>query len=156
MKALKVRDVAGRVKGENLPFAARQNLVAAGEAFDDEKALRRPVLVPDDILVRVEVPDCHRESDNRLPLVVRERRDALQLADQWMRVGMSCGKHGKLLRDAGAHLSLSHRSAKSDTDDGSTVGAMRAQVSNIGDGRRLAFRELQTIASATLFRFGYY
>jgi hypothetical protein len=65
----------------NLPLAARQDLVAAREAFEDQAALRWAVLIPDDIVILTNVPDRHRQSDNSSPLFVRDGRDALKFND---------------------------------------------------------------------------
>src|SRR5829696_10460876 len=43
------------MKGHDLASAAGKELVSAGEPFDHNAALRRPVLVADDILIRLEV-----------------------------------------------------------------------------------------------------
>ena len=81
VEALQIGDVAGDME-EDLPLSAGQDLVAAREAFDDDAALRRPVLLAHDVLVRLEVPHRHRKPEDRLPLGFRDGRDALQLADE--------------------------------------------------------------------------
>jgi hypothetical protein len=57
MQALEVGDVARNVEGHDLASAAGKELVAAGEPFEDGAALRRAVLVPDNVRVCFEVPD---------------------------------------------------------------------------------------------------
>src|SRR4051794_17570951 len=64
VEALQVGDVARNMEREDLPLAAFDDLVAAGEAFEDQAALRRPVLVPDDVLIGLEVPQHHRQADD--------------------------------------------------------------------------------------------
>ena len=56
VQALQVGDVAGDVEGHDLASAAGKELVAAGEPFEDRAALRRAVLVPDNIRVCFKVP----------------------------------------------------------------------------------------------------
>jgi hypothetical protein len=82
VETLQVRDVARNVEREDLPLAARQQLVAASQAFEDQAALRRAVLIPNDVVVLADVPDGHRQRDDRLPLFVRDGRDAFELHDQ--------------------------------------------------------------------------
>src|SRR3954471_628907 len=90
---------------EDLPLAALDDLVAAGEGLQNQAALRRPVVVPDDVLIGLEVPHHHRQADDGAPLLVGQRRDALELADERMeRVGCV---HGASCFEAGARTSLS-------------------------------------------------
>jgi hypothetical protein len=49
---------------------AGKDLVAAGEAFEDDAALRRPVLIAKDVLVRSEIADRDRQRGDRALLVV--------------------------------------------------------------------------------------
>jgi hypothetical protein len=59
-----------------------RDLVAEREALEDEAALRRPVLIANDVLVRLEVPRGHRQAGERVALLGREVDDAFELADQ--------------------------------------------------------------------------
>ena len=52
VKALQVRNVTRDVEGEYLPFAGGRERIAAGEAFDDEAALRWSITFVDNDLVR--------------------------------------------------------------------------------------------------------
>jgi hypothetical protein len=107
VEALQVGDVARDMEREDLPLAALDDLVAAGEAVEDQAALRRPVLVSDDVLIGLEVPHHHRQGDDGVPLLVGQRRYALELADERMeRVGGGC-VHGASCFEAGARTSLS-------------------------------------------------
>jgi len=84
MQALQVGEVARRVERHDLPLAAVEELVAADEAFEDEAALGRLVLVADDVLVGGEALHRHRQGEQRLLVVGGEVGDALELADQPM------------------------------------------------------------------------
>jgi hypothetical protein len=53
--ALQVGNVARDVERVDLALAAGHDLVTAGEAFKQRAALRRPVLLAYDVLVRLEV-----------------------------------------------------------------------------------------------------
>jgi hypothetical protein len=60
VEALQVRNVAGNVEGNDLASTAGKDLVAAGEPFKDRAALRWPVLIAKDVLVRSEIADRDR------------------------------------------------------------------------------------------------
>ena len=114
VQALQIGDVAWDVEGHDLASAAGKDLVAAGEPFQDRAALRRPVLVTDDIRVCFKLPHRDRQRGDRLLLVVRNGSDALKLSDQRGEMGFGGGHGRRSLRDAGAQLSLSHRCVLSD------------------------------------------
>jgi len=56
VQALQIGDVAWNMEGHDLASAAGKELVAAGETFEDRAALRRPVLVTDNICVCFKLP----------------------------------------------------------------------------------------------------
>jgi len=59
-------------------------------------------MVPDDVLIGLEIPHHHRQADDGVPLLVGKRRYALELADERMeRVGGGC-VHGASCFKAGA------------------------------------------------------
>jgi hypothetical protein len=96
---------------EDLPLAAFDDLVAAGEAFENQAALRRPVMVADDVLIGLEVPHHHRQGDDGVPLLVGQRRYALELADERMeRVAGGC-VHGARPASRREHGRVSQPSA---------------------------------------------
>src|SRR5215203_2048042 len=108
VNALQVADVARDMEREDLPLAAFDDLVAAGEAFENQAALRRPILVSHDVLIGLEVPQHHRQGDDGLPLLVGKRRYALELADERMeRVGGGCVHVASCCFGAGARTRLS-------------------------------------------------
>jgi hypothetical protein len=70
------------VERHDLPLALVQDLVAAGEAFNDQAAVRGCVALADDVAVRRQGPDLEGKLPDRAPLLVRDLGDALQLADE--------------------------------------------------------------------------
>ena len=56
-------------KEHDLAFAAGKELVPAGKAFQDRAALRRPVLVTDNIRVCFEVPYSDGQGDDGPPFL---------------------------------------------------------------------------------------
>src|SRR4051794_21089513 len=70
VEALQVRNVAGNVEGNDLASTAGKDLVAAGEPLKDRAALRWPVLIAKDVLVRSEIADRDRQRGDRALLVV--------------------------------------------------------------------------------------
>ena len=56
VQALQIWDVAGDVEGHDLASAAGKELIAAGKPFEDRAALRRPVVVTDNVRVCFELP----------------------------------------------------------------------------------------------------
>jgi hypothetical protein len=89
VEALKVGNVAGDMEGNDLALAAREPLVAAGEALKQHAALRWPVLLAHDVLVRLEVAQRDRQRRDCRLLGVRDGGDALELSEQ--RVEVSVG-----------------------------------------------------------------
>jgi hypothetical protein len=87
--ALQIGNVAWDVERGDLALAAGEHLGAAGEAFQQHAALRRPILVAHDVLVRLELAHRNRYPGNRPPLVSGHRGDALKLSEQ--RVEMTVG-----------------------------------------------------------------
>src|SRR5215204_1532229 len=92
VEALQVRNVAGNVEGDDLASTAGKELVAAGEAFKDRAALRGPVLIAKDVVVRPEISDRDRQRGDRALLVVQDGSDALQLSDQRVEMGIGWGQ----------------------------------------------------------------
>src|SRR5215207_3100275 len=103
VQALEVGDVAWNMEGHDLASAAGEELVAAGETFEDRAALRRPVLVTDNICVCFKLPHGDRQRCNRLLLVVRNGSDALKLSDQRGEMGF----HGRRSLRTREHSCLS-------------------------------------------------
>ena len=84
VEALQVRDVSRNVEREDLPPPALQHFVAAGEALKDQAALGWAVAIPNDVVIFPNVPHSHGQSDNCLPLFVREGRHAFEFHDKRM------------------------------------------------------------------------
>src|SRR5947209_4407778 len=82
VEALQVEDVAGDVQRQDLPLAVWQHLVAAEESLDDETALARPVAFAQDIHIGRYLSQRHRQVQNGLLLLLRQRGDALQLPEE--------------------------------------------------------------------------
>jgi hypothetical protein len=127
---LEVGDVARDVKRHDLPSAARKELVAAGEPFENGAALRRAVLVTDDVRVCFKVPKDWRGA--MAPLSASEMGAMLELSDPRMQVGVRTGKHqGAPAIKAGAPVTLSHRRLDQMADDASTMSPSSKPVANI-------------------------
>jgi hypothetical protein len=84
VKALKIGNVARNIKGQNLSLTARHDFVTEEEAFDDQTALGRSVVLSDDVLFLLELFEGHRESNYGRFLVLLDGCDALQLANERM------------------------------------------------------------------------
>ena len=69
MQALQVWDVPGDVKGHDLASATGKELVPAGEPFEDRAALRRSVLVADNIRICFKVAYSDRQGGYGLPFI---------------------------------------------------------------------------------------
>jgi hypothetical protein len=70
---------------EDLPLSVGRELVAAREAFHDQAALRRPVALAHDVLVRTNALDRKRESQQAVLLFFRERADAASVSGLMLR-----------------------------------------------------------------------
>jgi hypothetical protein len=82
IQALQIRDVAGKVKPRDLPLAVGDQLVAAHEAFEHERAFRRSVALPNDVPIGIKGFDRDRQCQQALPVFSREIDNALQLAEE--------------------------------------------------------------------------
>src|SRR5215210_974822 len=82
VKALQVGDVARDVEAHDLALALTRELIHAGEAFEHEARPRRTIPLAHDILVCPELGYLHRQVREGLALLVSQREDALQLADE--------------------------------------------------------------------------
>jgi hypothetical protein len=102
VEALQVRDVAWDVEGEYLPLALAEHLVPEGEAVEDQAALRGPVLIANDILVRAKGSHSEGQAEDSFPFLVSESDDALQLTDEWREIGVGAGNIEGLLRSRGS------------------------------------------------------
>jgi hypothetical protein len=70
VQALQVGDVAWDVEGHDLASATGKELVAAGEPFEDRAALRRAVLVPDNVGVCLKIPYNDRQGGYGTPFII--------------------------------------------------------------------------------------
>ena len=70
VQALQVGDVARDVEGHDLASATGKELVAAGEAFEDRAALRRTVLIPDNVRVCFKIPYNDRQGGYGPPFII--------------------------------------------------------------------------------------
>jgi len=93
MKALQVWNVTWNMERQDLPLSTGKHLVAEREPFEDRAALRGPVLIADDILIRLQGSHSYRQAEDRVPLVIREIDNALQLANERVQVVGRCGEH---------------------------------------------------------------
>jgi hypothetical protein len=87
MQALKVGDVAADVERQDLTLSVRRRLITAGEALDDQAALRRNIALAHDVPIGREAGEPQRQVQQGGLLLRREPGDALQLADQREVVG---------------------------------------------------------------------
>src|SRR3954471_15222405 len=92
VQALEVRDVPCNVEVEDLTAARAGDLVGAGEPVLDEKAARGAVANAHNVLVGPKVLDLDGQAFESGPLVLGEKKDALQLADE--RTNMGGGQGG--------------------------------------------------------------
>jgi hypothetical protein len=89
MKALQVGDIARRVKREDLALALIRELIATGKALDEQAACKGTVPLANDDLVGSDLVDREWQVEETLPLLIRERADAPQLARTSKRLGAS-------------------------------------------------------------------
>src|SRR5829696_6909054 len=79
---MQVSEVAGDVKGRDLPPAIGEVVVAAREALKDEAALGRAVTLAHDVLAGSIVPDPRRDLAQHVLLLIGERTMPFKSADQ--------------------------------------------------------------------------
>src|SRR5689334_13917465 len=82
VQALQIGNVTGRVEREDLPFTLRGQLVAAGEALDEKTALGWPIPLTDDVLIRADLFDRKRQTEDALSFVLGDGADAPKLSDE--------------------------------------------------------------------------
>jgi hypothetical protein len=80
-QALQIGNFTVNVEGQYLPFAVFQYFVAAEPTFEDEAALRWSVPVSKDILIRLHVPDCNWQMQNRFPFLLGKLGFAFKLSE---------------------------------------------------------------------------
>src|SRR3954454_16372325 len=82
MQALQVRRVAGYVEIHDLAASLPDDLVAAGDTFDDEAAAGRTVALANDVLVGPDIGGADRHGLDRIPLVIGKVETVCELADE--------------------------------------------------------------------------
>ena len=82
VQALQVGNVAGDVEVMDLALAVSGQLVGAREAAQDQAGSGGAIPHAHDVLVLLEGHNLHRQVFERLPLIIGEPEDALQLADK--------------------------------------------------------------------------
>jgi hypothetical protein len=96
MQALKVGNVTGNVKSQDLALALNGDLVAAREAVQHHAAAGWTVLFAHDVLIRPEIGDLYRQAYERASLLIGKRKDAVELADERVYVEGRMGVHNSL------------------------------------------------------------
>jgi hypothetical protein len=90
-EGVKIKDVARYVKRHDLPLPMLSQHVTAGKAINEKAALGRPITISDKRLIRAKASEGHREAEDAVPILVAQKGDALQLANElavfWMQRG---------------------------------------------------------------------
>src|SRR5690606_18121261 len=81
VQALEIREVARQVERDDLALALDCDLVGAGKAAQDQARPGGSVALTNDVLVGLDGHNLHRQLLEGMSLVIREREDALDLAD---------------------------------------------------------------------------
>jgi uncharacterized membrane protein len=67
MKAVQVRDIAGNVERQNLACAVLQYFVAIQPSVEHKTALRSPISLAQNVMLRPHLPNGYRQAENRFP-----------------------------------------------------------------------------------------
>jgi hypothetical protein len=87
VNAVEVRDIALKLKRQDLTLATAGNFVSAPKAIQEDTATRWPIAFSHNVLVRPEVKHLHGQVSQRLPFVRGYNGYARQLANKRVNFG---------------------------------------------------------------------
>src|SRR3954466_14167136 len=94
-QAQQIWHVPWNVEGHDLPPAVAHDLEPLRKPLQQQAALRRTVAFADDVLVRPDLADVHWHVEQGLLLVVRERGDVFQPANERQQLGRNVRGHAR-------------------------------------------------------------